>query len=512
MRNFYVLILWAVLGFLPFIASREQPSRPDQIIEIFRHGARGPFIGFDKSWPQDQKGQLTPAGMHQHYVLGRVLARKYPHIFDGALLANELYILANKNSRCIQSAYFHRGGLYKRSLGINVEENLQSSAIPPFRDPIVSSVSVDDDEVQKRGATVTLLPQVHVVDERKADVFKRARSSVCPNNALWEKQNHNDTKALEAWGIFKETIDNVKKNLPRTIRLKNAFDVPIIGDALLVNEFHKKSMRPFGISDENSELIRNFTYAYSWFILHIEYGQEKQRQLNAFQFVTEILNQLEAFRKGDKDFKRAALYSGHDYNIYSILSAFGIVTEECLMANFLSSVEGESSLPYPTCYFPFYASNLVFEMYNKTNRAYVKVLYNNDVIRLCKGKEACEYNDFIRFARNAIGGHTPKSYKKSCGVKGFESDEEDMEVKDLLSRKEGLTQQEEEEEEFEENFSKKKSKRERAYSSRDFKEVKGKRVGKKLRLKSVIVTAWIVLGALILFAFKFKDQILRIFH
>jgi len=511
MRSFWILVLYTLAVGLPLIVSLEL-SKPDQIIEVFRHGARGPFIGFDRSWPKEQKGQLTPAGMHQHYVLGRTLSKKYSHIFNESTSASDVYILANRNPRCIQSAFFQRSGLYNKRIADIVPENLKSAAVPPFQDPVVREISLADEEVNRNMSVTRFLPQVNVVSDEKASLFKRARRPLCPNGALWERENHNDEKAMEAWRIFNETIENVKKNLPRSIRLKNAFDVPIIGDALLVNEFHKKSTVPLGIPDDNPELLRNFTYAYSWFTLHIEYGQEKQRQLTAYKFVTEILDQLKAFRKGDRDSKKAALYSGHDYNIYSILSAFGAVTEECIMANFLSSVANET-LPYPNCYFPIYASNLLFEMYNTTDKeAYVKLLYNNQVIPICHGKEVCEFEEFVQFAESAIGNHTLQSFKSSCGKKTkkdhhIEEEEENLEDALMVEKDESPKEEIKEEfEEEEENFSNNRKRSKRAYSSEDFKEVKGKRVGKKMRLKSIIITTWICLGVLIFLALKFKDQ------
>jgi len=45
------------------------------------------------------------------------------------------------------------------------------------------------------------------------------------------------------------------------------------------------------------------------------------------------------------------------------------------------------------------------------------LLYNNVPVPLCNGQEeACEYEEFVKFARNAVGNHTHKSYKETCGV------------------------------------------------------------------------------------------------
>jgi len=313
-------------------------------------------------------------------------------------------------------------------------KNPEEIGTPPFKDPLVYQLSYNDSDLQsaftkipanasedsKNGTrtarSLVNQPQVHIVDKENAAIFKRAHGSQCPNGNMWEKQNSGDEQSKEAWSIFKDTIDKVNSHFPTYKHLKSPFGLAVFGDAMLVNVFHNMSMASFGMDDP--EAVRNFTYAYSWFVFHNEYGQEQQRQVSAFPFVDEILKRLEAFKNGEEESKKAAFYSAHDYNIYAILGAFGVISEECIMANFKSSIANET-LPYPHCYFPFFASNLVFELYNKTDRAYVKLLYNNVPVPLCEGgQEACEYEEFITFARNAVGNHTPESYKEVCGVVG----------------------------------------------------------------------------------------------
>ena len=489
------------------LASPVEFSKPDQIIEVFRHGARGPFIGFDKSWEKSQKGKLTPAGMKQHYELGKSLFNDYPHLFDASQGTDGLYILANAHSRCVQSAFFQRAGLYSKTLTSLYKES--SPKVLSFQDFFAKQASFLEIEDHFKTSEDLEWPQIQEVDESNAKIFQRG--SLCPNGWKWEKENHNDTKALEAWTIFKDTIESVRENLPSTIRFKNSFDLNIIADAMMVNIYHNKSLLPLGVINE--EVARNMTFAYSWFVFHNQYGRKVQRQLAAYPIVDEILGHLEAFRRGDKNHKRAALYSGHDYNIFAILGAFGVISEDCIMANFQSTIANET-LPYPNCYFPYFASNLVFEFYNQTGggEAYVRLLYNNNSVTLCGEQDFCPYEDFVIFARDSIGNLTPETYETACGKTAEENTEE------LLSSKPG-----DEIEKLKQEEGQKKNTIASLLAGDDNKIPSSQvvlRLNERMKVSQitdgttssilVIVVGWVALSALICFAIKSNTKSFRL--
>jgi len=453
------ILLFIIFYLSHIVAAAKTPApKPDQIIQIFRHGARGPLVIYDQAWKKEQKGQLTEAGIRQEYILGRVLTNKYSHLIGEQTPINQTYILSDVTPRCIQSAFLQRSGLYNLSGKHLLTKNPEEKGTPPFRDPLVHQLSYVDSDLRSPVALSTSnasnntrvvqqplikQPQIEVVSKGSAAIFKRAHGSQCPNGNLWEKQNSGDEKSKEAWLVFKDTIDNINRHFPKYKQLRTSFGIAVFGDAMLVNVYHNMSMTAFGMDDP--EAVRNFTYAYSWFVFHNEYGQEQQKQVSAFPFVDEILNRLEAFKNGADNSKQAALYSAHDYNIYAILAAFGVISEECIMANFLSAVANET-LPYPHCYFPFFASNLIFELYNQTSGAYVKLLYNNVPVPLCNSQEACEYDKFVEFARNAVGNHTHETYNEKCGSIGKLKLEKEQAKKSFL----GVDDQEEKKVEVEE--------------------------------------------------------------
>jgi len=520
-KSWWIALLFAACLFqVSGTQSAQDTSRPDQIIEVFRHGARGPLVRFDHAWQKDQMGQLTEPGTRQKYILGRVLNKKYPHLVGEMTPVNQTYILSDITSRCIQSAILKRSGLYNTNVSHLHSKNPEEKGTPPFKDPLVYQLSYNDTDLQNglagKNGTKTVQPQVHIVDKENAAIFKRAHGSQCPNGNIWEKQNSGDERSKEAWSIFKDTIDQINSHFPKYKQLKSPFGLAVFGDAMLVNVFHNMSMESFGMHDPQA--VKNFTYAYSWFVFHNEYGQEHQRQVSAFPFVDEILKKLEAFKNGEEDSKQAALYSAHDYNIYAILGAFGVISEECIMANFKSSIANET-LPYPHCYFPFFASNLIFELYNKTEKAYVKLLYNNVPVPLCDGgKEACEYEEFVKFARNAVGNHTDESYKEVCGVVVKGKKKVESEGKSFLRREEieenldndsdnDVTYQDKERMIVESLIS---SRSNSTRVSLDLSELKADKFSTFKLSNSTIVLGWIVLSLIICLLIKSRTKSVRL--
>ena len=86
-----------------------------------------------------------------------------------------------------------------------------------------------------------------------------------------------------------------------------------------------------------------------------------------------------------------------------------------MYANFQSYLENKT-LVYPNCYFPYFASDVAFEFYNDTNSPTVEFYYNGVLIPLCNGQDACSYDDFVFFARNATGNNTLETYFAKCGA------------------------------------------------------------------------------------------------
>ena len=386
----------------------QDDPKPDQIVELFRHGARGPIYDYDDSWNVSQYGMLTAVGMRQQYILGKVLSQKYSDLLGTAYDYNQIYILSDTTPRCIQSALIHLYGIYLGTGPALRDDYPTELAVPPYQDPLVKQIA--DQLGDTEAVPYKEVPNiVEIVDKTSGYIFQGDTPIYCPKVAIWEIENSKDDKEREAWAIFNETFTNVNKYLDPSKQLKTADDVTAFGDTVSVDFYENKTL-PGGISDP--ELVSNISFAFAWYRFHVWEGQLLQRQLNAFGPVQAILAQMAAYKEGVK-FNKAAFFSGHDDNIYAVLAAFGVITEDCLMDNFNSYVENKT-LVHPNCYFPYFASDLMFEFYNSTETAYVKFYFNNALIPLCNGQDSCSYEDFVVFANNATGNHTLVSYFEKC--------------------------------------------------------------------------------------------------
>jgi len=406
-KSFMIPLLISLLSSLVFTTNIQ--SEPSHIIEVFRHGARGPLSGYDKTWHSHEYGALTAAGTRQHYILGKALAKKYPKFFSKSYNPHQIYVLSDTSVRCVQSAQAHLDGIFEGK-GLSLRNDFAPEvAVPPFVDPAVRETVASISH--SSALSNTRVPAVvNIVDGSNSAVFQRNRGAFCPNAHKWESENAWDHKTKEAWHVtFKPTLDTVNSYLAPNHTLKGNVDVAIFGDAMLVNLYDNRTLLG-GLND--SDLLANFTSAFSWFVFHIEYGQLIQRQLSAYHTVEAMLDQLVAFRQGVK-YHQVAMFSGHDYNLYALLAAFGVVTEECLMENFLSYVANKTT-PHPHCVFPHFAANIILEFYNHTNQ--VKFLYNNMVIPICGTQETCDYEEFLMVARNATGNNTFASFQEKCGI------------------------------------------------------------------------------------------------
>jgi len=399
------LFLFACL--LPVIFS--QSDQPDQIIGFFRHGARGPLSGYDSSWSYDDWGMLTAPGLRQEFLMGRLLAKKYPKVFGPAYDPFYMLFLSDYTYRCVESLVAVADGIYYGT-GPTIGTKNPNVIVPPFNDPSVQSVvnSLTDDAAVP-GRRVSAI--IDTVDSSSYKIFERfLSSSLCPIASTWIDQNYDSPKAAAAWKIFKPTIDALNAYLSSSHKVYSFYNVVIYGDFMKVNIGDYRAI-PGG---PDQATIDSFLTVYAWHVWFQDYGQLVQRQVAAYYPVLEILKQMNYYMTDSYYLYNAALYGAHDYNIYALLAAFGIVNDDCLMANYYSMVK-YGTLDYPLCVFPSFASNLIFELYTSVSVPKVRVLYNNMPLPLCNGGD-CTYTAFVTFANNAIGNMSSTTLKTKCAL------------------------------------------------------------------------------------------------
>jgi len=403
----YFVSLTAFLAYLALaVSAGSTTTQPNQVIEFFREGARGPSNSYDSTWSTSEWNDLTAAGARQQFILGKAMQKKYSNIFNTTYDPDNIYMLANYLYLAIQSGAAHLQGLF-HGIGPTFRSNQSTSkAIPPFSNYDVQSL------VNALSATDAIPDRIEpavldVIDSSNYVIFERMYgSSLCSNGATWAAANMNNSNYTAAYAIFKPTID--KANTYLKTKMSSGANVITFVDTVLVDQYDNRTYP----GSMPASLVPNLTWAYTWFVYHQEYSQLVQRQVSAYYPITEILKQLNYFKTGSSYAYTACLYSGHSYNMMSLLAAFNIINEDCIMANFNAQVAGKT-LPYPTCTLPVFASNFVVEFYNTTSPT-VQVKYNNQAISLCSGSTVCTYSQFVTVANNAIGNLTSSTFKTKC--------------------------------------------------------------------------------------------------
>ncbi len=103
------------------------------VAEYARHGARYPSSEMFP-WIRGKGYLLSPAGMRQHYILGRALRRRYievAHFLSEYYDPREVRVRTSNAKRTIESAYAQLAGLYPPGTGPQIKSPQTTFAVPP---------------------------------------------------------------------------------------------------------------------------------------------------------------------------------------------------------------------------------------------------------------------------------------------------------------------------------------------------------------------------------------------
>jgi len=396
-----------LLNLVQKLQAQEQERQPDQIIEIFRHGARAPLTTFDPQWSDSQLGELTIVGMLQHYELGKSLAEKYPNLVASGYNPDDVYVLSCSRQRCIESAMVHASSMFRgktSTLRESPQKELQESLIARYSHHLLA------DEAE-RGDYIPVEIEVVKFGSEEELIFKGRNPKWCSNIEKYRKENTKKYEMSHGWAAFQDTVKKVNKYLSADQEITDLKMTRTAYDAFEA-DMNAGKVLPGRMTDVH--LIESLNYAQSYYLYVNEELQSIQRELASFNMLRAIMNQMENFRKGNNS-KKLALYSGNDKNIFALLSAFGVINDKCLLANYEDHVHGQN-LSFPNCKNARFASSLVFEFYNNTKNPYVKVFYDDVIVALCNGKEVCSYGDFKSLVRNASPEiQSLDVWNKKCG-------------------------------------------------------------------------------------------------
>jgi len=393
---------------LVFLVAQFQALEPDQVIEFVRHGARAPLSGYDPQWSDSELDMLTTVGMVQHYDLGRDLAEKYPNLIASGYNPDDVYALSSNVPRCIESALVQLSSIF-RGLTSTLTTSSQQSKIDSLIAEYTPSLDVSE---SSRGDYVPVEVDVVASGSNEELVFMGRNQDYCPNLETYRAENKAGTAMSEGWTTFEPSIEEANTYLSGSQVIGSMKELYYAYDAFIADKYDSKTL-PGGISDWN--LVEDLNYGQAYYQYADEQLQKIQNQLTSFNTIKAIKDQLYNFRQGSKA-KKLVVLCGHDKNIFAVLSAFGVISSDCLFANYDDHTNSLTP-SYSNCKFPGFASNLIFEFYNTTSNPYVKVYYNNVNVPLCDGQESCSYDDFMAFLESATEIDSLNTWNRKCGSK-----------------------------------------------------------------------------------------------
>ncbi len=309
---------------------------------ITRHGDRTPFdniVNANYQWGTDLS-ELTPIGMHQEFMLGSKLRKRYVEDFkflDSTYKANTIYTVASNTNRTILSAESLLMGLYPPGTGPEIAKDKPAL---PDRSQLIP---------------VRSLPDSSYMIQTPYPVYLKILNKYVYNSKEWaDKQNELKGKFEEWSKILGNKIDSLA-------------DVLTIGDVLIVASQHNLPM-PKGLSTEDTKEILQTT---SWGLAQ-QFKSETVSYLMGGELVNAIVRNLKDSVEKKAKYK-LVYYSGHDITILPVMSLLGLPLEES----------------------PGYAANVILELYEDGSNYNVKVLYNGEYVKLpvMDGKDYCSIKD-----------------------------------------------------------------------------------------------------------------------
>jgi len=406
-------LLFAIFCLLSFISAGPVDPQPKMIVEVFRHGARGPIFDFTNVWNK-KLGELTGVGMRMHYLLGAALKDRYPTLFDKYDPA-KIILRSTDVNRTIMSAYSQLYGIYGGSgLGLTGAE-ADILSVPPYidYDPSIAKDLTNDAALPNKFQVLPL----HI-DSVNSDRVLRSLNA-CPLADEWAKENGLDE---EATNVFNTELAHIAEIMTTAgLDAANIQKLNWIGDTAVANKFQNLPIP--GDVDPNSQDYLDVRFAFEWHFFKAFGSGKNEAALHSLYLLNNIQDYILGYLNGTSS-ANFVLLSGHDSTLLPLLVAFGVTTKDCLLANYKAHKAGEA-LPNPNCIYPTFASNVVFEVYGQsTADAYVKFYYNNVAQPIC-GKTGddsnkCTLKEFADYIKKVTKGYTYEYYETTCGIKAAE--------------------------------------------------------------------------------------------
>lgn len=379
---------------------------PRLVIELFRHGARGPLKTEDAYW-RGLEGKLTTLGKAQHYVLGAALIQKYPHL-SSILKTNErIYLRSTEFTRTKQSMEYHLLGMYEAS-DIPVHDisiyNNNFAQVIRGHDIYESFMNSETKTVQH------IYNQVNVVPFEDDLEFLCTELKACPNSFKLLTKEDEATLETNINPVREALYKNIGINFPGT-------EFRYFYDYLLANSFEGR-LFPDGMSEELWAYVK---LAGEYYVTFRRFGNEIQKKIFPIFLLNKILDFLHKAQQDSFPYD-LILLSAHDVTIFNFLNAMNILTPSMMLERMKNMNNGHNENSIHD--FPNFASQLLIELWEaeeSKNADLVRVIYENKPLKLGKNKQ--EFNTISTLQELFEAAYTPYSVSdvhRFCGRKCVE--------------------------------------------------------------------------------------------
>ena len=386
------------------------------VIEFSRHGAREPIYDFLNTKAFDSKGELTPVGMKQHYLLGHALRSLYIdslNLLSPSYDPREIYVRSTNYNRTILSANCQMMGLYPPGTGPKVPGNMEEKLLePPFLSVDEKNAGKLIGRIEEQLQDLALLNgfqpvPVHVFALDQDNLLRPFDLTVCPYNVNLQNLQYT-SKTFKDWtDMFK---DNTFKELSRILNIP--YDEISLWTVFDIYDVHQNFVYA-GLEEPvkfNKELFRNMTFIHNIMVHFVYFGSEMQKRLLNTPIFNEIIRYFDGKINKTEQLK-FVYYSGHDRTISMILSGLNYSSPECIFEKYMGI---KSNRTKDLCLeFAEYAANILIELHeNDAGVPEVMLRYNGTYLPMCGNSSSlrCNYNLF----RSKLQNYTMPDFAKQC--------------------------------------------------------------------------------------------------
>jgi len=388
----YFLIVFALLHFA------SSKTSPKLVIELFRHGARGPLYHQNDPYWKGKEGQLTNIGRAQHLVLGASMIQQYPHLKQTLQDPSRLYLQSTQFDRTIESLKFHLWGLYHGENQTLDDLNIYHHDFYKKYQKHETAKFFNSFNVSEIMAFAPT--EIRINPLAKDYELLTLEPFFCPNTGELLQEDHR-----EEFDFIMNLISyHVKYHTKNSFNAQQIYD---IYDLIYANLYEGKDLIHNITTD--SQVWNHIKHGAEYYVTYERYGSELKRKLYGMPLLQKIMKFLEESQEGTLPYD-LVLLSAHDITVFNLVTALNIAHPKC----FIDKMMGEKIDSH--CKYPNYASQFLIELWDRNGEAKIRLLYEKEVVNLCGTKDGeCSFSKFKEFFMNDYANLHIDDIFKHCG-------------------------------------------------------------------------------------------------